>query len=326
MRSISPALSPVSRTSHNPSGLVRLLAAWVPAPNAAAKLAQPDVATQLAQWLSVADSITLHGAQDQLRNAAWVAKALQVPAPTKARASTTESSTSKPNALALGAQLHNHLHQQLHQQLHDLRTTLAASFIAEVGSFGSVGGRGRLTQSVIATDFATHHQRYLEHQRRMEMGIDAFRAHVQQVLATATPATSNTTTPLAQLAALDALLNQMLGARTKSLLSRVPAFLKVRFLALRAQGEVDTADTADTADMGDDAAGQTSVSITPPPSAPHTAYHTATAALPPPAWLVAFEQSFQAALLAELELRLQPIHGMVQALSHTQEALDLSHT
>jgi hypothetical protein len=114
-------------------------------------------------------------------------------------------------------------------------------------------------------EFAPHHQRYLDHQRRMEMAIDALRSHLRQTL-------TQTSTRLAQLAALDAVLDRMLGGREQKLLAGVPAFLKTRFQHLR---------KAD-----------------------------------PEGWPPLFEHDFQQTLHAELELRLQPATGLVDALTH----------
>ena len=113
--------------------------------------------------------------------------------------------------------------------------------------------------------FAPHHQRCLEQQRRMEMSIDALRGHARKTL-------SQTSPRLAQLAALDAALDPMLGGREQKLLSTVPTFLKARFDQLR----------------------QTR----------------------PDGWQPLFEHDLQQALLAELDLRLQPVIGMLEALSH----------
>lgn len=112
--------------------------------------------------------------------------------------------------------------------------------------------------------FAPHHQRCLDLQRRMETAIEPFRAHVRQVLAAASPR-------LAQLAALDASFEQMLGGREQRLLSGVPAFLKARFEQLR-QTHPDT-------------------------------------------WPAPFELELQQALKSELELRLQPVTGLIEALA-----------
>ncbi|MBU4518864.1 MAG: DUF3348 domain-containing protein, partial [Gammaproteobacteria bacterium] len=70
--------------------------------------------------------------------------------------------------------------------------------------------------------------RYQDQQRRLEMSVDALREHVRQTLAKGPPR-------LAQLAALDAVLGEMLGGREQRLLNNVPAFLKLRFTELRRQ-------------------------------------------------------------------------------------------
>lgn len=113
------------------------------------------------------------------------------------------------------------------------------------------------------TAFAPHHQRCLDQQRRMEMSIDALRDHLRQTLSATSPR-------LAQLAVLDATLDQMFGGREQKVLAGLPAFLKARFEQLR-QAQPD-------------------------------------------AWPPLFEQDFQQALMAELDLRLQPVVGMIEAL------------
>lgn len=127
-------------------------------------------------------------------------------------------------------------------------------------------------------EFAPVHQHVLDLQRHMEMRIDALRDHVRQTLAMASP-------QLAQLAALDASLQHLLGGREQHLLSTVPSFLKARFARVRKSAE-KAAETAD--DPGEPAA--TAKAIAP----------TLTADL-------------HALLRAELDLRLQPVHGMIEA-------------
>ena len=84
---------------------------------------------------------------------------------------------------------------------------------------------------------------------------------------------------LAQLAELDAVLERMLGRREQQLLATVPLCLKERFEQLHRQRPGDA--------------------------------HAVPA---PGAWLDGFVREFQETLLAELELRLQPVAGMIDAL------------
>jgi hypothetical protein len=106
------------------------------------------------------------------------------------------------------------------------------------------------------------------------LSIDALRDHVRQALSRASRA-------LAQLAALDAVLDQMLGGREQKLLSTVPAFLERRFeqLCQRSQSGPEAAQS-------------------------------------PGDGLDVFRQEFQQALLAELDVRLEPVKGMIEALSN----------
>ena len=229
------------RHFHNTS-LVRLIGAWLPTP---VEPPRQDLAQRLAQWLSVSDAITLHSAQ---RN---------------------------PHAVPLapsGSHTPAGRNDDLASDLQRLRATLA-------NSFTDPGGRSSDMDPVTAVDFAPHHQRYLDHQRRMELGLDALRTHAREVLAAASP-------PLAQLAALDAQMHDLLREREQALLSRIPVFLKTRFLQLRPTEEAVLESVA-----------------------------TETA----PAWLAAFEQETQACLLAELEVRAQPLTGLVEAWSTATE-------
>ncbi len=188
-----------------------------------------DIAERLGEWLNVADAIALHSAHQAL------------------------PSTPVRRAVARkGA-------PDLQADLERLRATLTQAFSAPPQT------------PTVATDaeFAPHHQRYLDHQRRMEMAIDALRGHVRQTLAAASPR-------LAQLAALDATLEPMFGAREQRLLAGVPAFLKARFSQLHREQ--------------------------------------------PDGWPPLFEQDMQQTLLAELDLRLQPVMGMIEALDQAGNA------
>jgi hypothetical protein len=199
-----------------------------------------DVAVRLGDWLNVADAITLHSANRS------------IPGITTAASKLTNKTT------------------DLSAECAQVRATLAKAITTR--PFGQA--------LEAATDFPIYHQRYLDHQRRMEMSIEALRAHVRQTL-------SQTSAVLAQLAALDAMLAQMLGGREQKLLSSVPTFLKARFKDLQASHDPAAAPDPLASDNG---------------------------------WLATFEQDFQQALLAELDLRLQPVIGMIEALGQETHA------
>lgn len=125
-------------------------------------------------------------------------------------------------------------------------------------------------------DPATYRRHIQAQQRLMEARLGPLRSRVRAALAEASPA-------LRQLAALDAVLEQALAAREKHALGAVPGLLDQRLQALR---EADVA--------------------TEQPSA-----------TPAPArWPAQMLGEVQAVLLAELEMRMQGIDGMMNALEH----------
>ena len=223
----------------------------------AAAPAGQDFAERLGGWLNVADAIELRAALQSL--ASPRARSVARPAAAVTLASTVS----------------------LDEELERVRATLTQSILSTEPAQPPRGRADRSAQAALATpalpldpaaEYAMLHQRYVDQQRRMEMSVDALRSHARERLAAASP-------ELARLAALDAVMDQMLGGREQHLLSTVPAFLKKRFEQLRREAPADT-DAAD-----------------------------------PPAWLSQLTAECQQALLAELDLRLQPIAGMVEALA-----------
>ena len=219
------------------SALARQIARWVPA---AADAPRPDVAERLGQWLNVKEAITLHTAQAAVAAAGAAAQRR----PGKA--------ADRPA-----------LHQALQAELQRVRAVLTQSIRARDPSH-------KPDPNDPDTEFALFHQRLNDQQRRMEMSVDALRAHVRQQLATAGPA-------LARLAALDAQMEPLFGGREQRLLAGLPAFLKARFATLRREA-------------------------------------AAAAAPASPSWLQTFESEFEQLLLAELDLRLQPVTGLIESL------------
>lgn len=130
-----------------------------------------------------------------------------------------------------------------------------------------------------AADYLPYHRYYLAHQRDMGAAIAPLRASVRAGLAQRAPA-------LRQLAALDGVLDQALAPRERSLLATVPQLLGRRFEQLH-QAHRSALSTPDDPARW----------------------------LQPGAWLHTFCQDMRAVLLAELELRLQPVAGLLEALN-----------
>jgi hypothetical protein len=152
-----------------------------------------------------------------------------------------------------------------------------------------------------AADFPSLRRRYLAKQQAMEAGVAALREGLRAALTARSPA-------LARLASVDAVMEQALGERERGLLSLVPAVLAQRFERLR-QEELAT-HAAVMADSPTAVADESAAVAADPPAVVEPA---------PPAtisgtWLARFRQDMHGLLMAELELRLQPVEGLIEAL------------
>lgn len=134
-----------------------------------------------------------------------------------------------------------------------------------------------------AVEYPVFRQRYLSLQQGMEIGIATLRARLRAMLAARTPA-------MARLAMMDAVMERALAERERSLLAAVPGLLAGHFGRLRQAAMVPPAE--------DDPAGSVD----------------AAAALTSDAWLDVFRKDMQSVLLAELDLRFQPVEGLLAAL------------
>lgn len=143
--------------------------------------------------------------------------------------------------------------------------------------------------------FTPYRRRYLARQQSMESGIAALRDRVRTALAATSPA-------MARLAALDAVMEQALGAHERGLMATVPALLEKRFERLRAAHRAMPAKgrASDTPDALD-ASNASNASNTPAGGE----------------WTDLFRRDMQAVLLAELDIRLQPVEGLLAALRTT---------
>ncbi|MEO8120851.1 MAG: DUF3348 domain-containing protein [Rhodoferax sp.] len=134
-----------------------------------------------------------------------------------------------------------------------------------------------------ATDYEPYRRYYSAHQRDMDSSVRPLRFKVREVLAKASPA-------LRQLAALDATFDAILCDRESKLLSKIPLLLERRFAQLlKAHQQV----LVDTQQVDDPALWMKAG-----------------------AWLARFCHELQTALVAELDVRLQPTVGLMEAINH----------
>lgn len=124
--------------------------------------------------------------------------------------------------------------------------------------------------------FVGYRRRQHELQRQMELLVGPLRDHVRQSLARLSP-------QLRQLAALDAVMEELLASRAHALLPMTVRLAERRFAQLQPSTDSDS--------DGDGGTGDT-------------------------AWRADFETEWRQALHAELDLRLEPVMGLVEALGN----------
>lgn len=165
---------------------------------------------------------------------------------------------------------------------------------------GSAPGSGRLRIKLprpavdapleIAADYTPYLRYYFAHQRAMEAEATRLRTALRIALLNARP-------ELHALAKLDAALADALAERERSLLASLPLLLEKRFDALRAAHRQALDEQPDAA-----------------PDDPGRW-------MEPGGWLATFCADLQDMLLAELELRLLPATGLLEALQHDHTEL-----
>jgi len=138
-----------------------------------------------------------------------------------------------------------------------------------------------LEDTKVYTPFRRYH---LAHQRDMENHVRSVRAKVRDGVAAASP-------KLRQLAALDAAFDGILCEREARLLSTIPSLMEKRFNQMR-KAHLQTPPSDNNPDLW----------------------------MTPCAWLARFCSELQNVLLAELDLRLQPAVGLLEAL-HNEKIL-----
>ena len=168
------------------------------------------------------------------------------------------------------------------QQFQRVRRELTESIVNDrmfAARPGPVGDKPPASPVDAKAEFALCRRQYLAHQRTMEDRVGALRAQVRM-------AASAASAPLRQLAALDNVLDNALGSHQRRLLANVPHLLETRFKTLT---------------------GAARAEVAPQPGSPAADPHAETGGM---------GRLLQELLLAELEIRLQPIEGMMEALGN----------
>jgi len=155
-------------------------------------------------------------------------------------------------------------------------------------------------------DIGSHRRRYAACQQAMDAQIGPLRRRLRATLSGQSPA-------LARLATLDGLMEQVVGAQERVLLSGVPALLERRFEQLRRAHEERRFEQQSIA--ASDQPGIVPQAMPLPMPLP--------VSLP---WLDHFRRDMNALLLAELELRLQPVEGLLDASRNLRPRIALNES
>ena len=191
----------------------------------------------------------------------------------------------------LSSELHSHARIAAGRELERVRSDLVESIRK---GFSSKPGKTLIALPAPqlelplepAVAYVPYRRFYEAHQRDMELRIPVLRTHVREALAKASPR-------LRKLAELDAMLEKILRERERQLHSSVPLLLKKGFVQLFTAWQQKFADKqlSDNPARWIEAGG----------------------------WLARFYGDLQLLLLAELELRLQPTVGLIEALDTHNE-------
>ena len=166
---------------------------------------------------------------------------------------------------------------QVREGLARVRDSLLTDIATDPLFVAVLGGKSSASaQAASAPDFAACRRQHQAHQRAMERQLAPWREAARYLLARHAPSPSHPLAPLAALAALDAVMARALGERESHLLSRLPRALERHFARLCNGPECGSA---------------------------------------PGSGLAQFITDLQALLRAELEFRLEPIEGMLEALN-----------
>lgn len=239
------------------SRLVRLLQEWAQVDGESAR---QDVAERLSHWLSAFDAVKLDGALQTIES---------YPSQTKLRGQAVDAS-----ALAqLVNQVKAELTALITAKVTPPHTPLPSSPRTLLHTLEEDDARAE-------SKYAPHYQRYQSLQKQMENAVGALRAQVRQMLSKGSPA-------LRQLVALDAVMEQMLGAREQKLWTSVPVYLERRLEHWRQHHQQAVAVQA-----GEDDPIRWRQ---------------------PGGWIAAFQRDMRDMMLAELHQRLQPVLGLMEA-------------
>ncbi|WP_025141202.1 DUF3348 domain-containing protein [Achromobacter sp. DH1f] len=208
----------------------------------------------------------------------------------------------RPPAIAPGARQFS---SQEERECERVRTTLADAIASDTAATaakrvmpGQMPAKAAAALQADDADYANFRQRYLSLQHTMETSIGNLRSRLRGMVAAKTP-------DMTRLAVVDAIMDRALLPRERTLLGAIPKLLQGHFDRLRLAEKAALDDVAAQADA------PTGEADTEPAGTPPQATLTAPT---PGAWLETFRKDMRSVLLAELDVRLQPVEGLLAAL------------
>ncbi|HEY9273813.1 DUF3348 family protein, partial [Achromobacter sp.] len=143
-------------------------------------------------------------------------------------------------------------------------------------------------------DYANFRQRYLSLQHTMETAVGNLRSRLRGMVAAKNG-------EMTRLAVVDAIMDRALLPKERALFGVIPKLLQGHFNRLRDAEAAALTELAALAEAG--AEGEAEAGIAP-----------AQASITPGAWLDTFRKDMRSVLLAELDVRLQPVEGLLATL------------
>ncbi|WP_176080340.1 DUF3348 domain-containing protein [Paraburkholderia tropica] len=289
---VPPPHGPAKRTSLSGPALVRILARFGETEVLASE--QP-LADRLSQWLGWTDAIAL---------------STVLSAPAASMAAAAGARTNGADEAQRGLELRSALSKAIacDALLAPAKRALRGAALAQA--------RAQVPETPeMAADFALYRQCYLALQQKMESDIGDLRTRLRSRLAVQSA-------PMAKLATLDAAMERSLAARERSLLGTVPGLLGAHFERLRKAAKAAQAELEAQADATKQAEAPTQAPTAAPAATPAADTPAGAAAQSPAdrgapgpqAWLDTFRKDMQSVLLAELDVRFQPVEGLIAAL------------
>ncbi|MGH8816875.1 DUF3348 domain-containing protein [Achromobacter pestifer] len=188
-----------------------------------------------------------------------------------------------------------------------VRTTLADAIASDTAATvakrlvpGQAPAKKSAAVAEAEADYSNFRQRYLSLQHTMETSVGNLRSRLRGMVAARNG-------EMTRLAVVDAIMDRALLPKERALLGAIPKLLGGHFDRLRLAEAAALAPADADTPVHADADAEPATAATPAPA-------PAAAPITPGAWLDVFRKDMRSVLLAELDVRLQPVEGLLAAL------------